>query len=483
MVQPALKPQPVSLEASESAKAAELPSAEVPISEQVSVNTLSEVDNAEEQRLAEKDSDEAAGNRTVVEAAAIALPDTPIAADAAIPHYTSETPGLADDITVRYTGASAPSVPTPDFSIPDQIWQVEAEPIADAVSPCMDEGLDTLDALPGQSQKESSELQPDSGNEMRPADAVSEAQPEHIEEISKPAMQEVATVTRPHDKLDSLQDLLAATIESLSLGNSTAPDTPAPHSPEVASTSPIASPPLATLDHGIFATARKAGPGVNLPDPSSSILFSPSKTSGTDGLLFEDEPSHLVGEDTVIEQEAPHSRAIASELVQILGGVPDRVPSRAPDTVEHTSRDLHLCAADERIASPDPQSQSEHQAAEEEEDDFALLISRELSDDSLEELASRFESSRVFASSEGMEGADWDEDIENTPVRPRLLTRSIGAGSGAGSSEPEDEDDTGVLTMRGNDSGRKILAGLSKTPMPAKGQSSALNERNVLRTL
>lgn len=72
---------------------------------------------------------------------------------------------------------------------------------------------------------------------------------------------------------------------------------------------------------------------------------------------------------------------------------------------------------------------------DDDEDEIALLISRELSSDSLEELASRWEESRVIGSLGLLDESNDDFDIENTPMRPRLLTRfSDGESSDYGSA-------------------------------------------------
>lgn len=69
------------------------------------------------------------------------------------------------------------------------------------------------------------------------------------------------------------------------------------------------------------------------------------------------------------------------------------------------------------------EEEEEEEEQEEEEDQIALLISCELSSDSLEELASRWEESRVIGSLGLLDESNDDFDIENTPMRPRLLTR------------------------------------------------------------
>lgn len=301
-----------------------------------------------------------------------------------------------------------------------------------------------------------------------------------------PQMQ-ASAISQPHSSsqgvqtaFDSLDSLLAATIDNLSLASDQPciPQQLVPVQESMALRSH--TPDYEPADLALIATARKDEGPMPLVDPSSSILFSSTKASGIDGLLDEDEPSQFAGDETVIEHSSTASSlalvAQADALAQAVPIAGELDSALRAEAVEN--------AAVERLALS-----QETTKEDEEEDDIALLISRELSDDSLEELASRFETSRLFPTmrTDDADAGDWDdEEIENTPVRPRLLTRSIGTGSEAGSSESDDEDATERLTMTaGKASSRNIniLAGLSKTPMPVKGQTSVLDERDILRTM
>jgi hypothetical protein len=186
---------------------------------------------------------------------------------------------------------------------------------------------------------------------------------------------------------------------------------------------------------------------------SSSILFSPSKHPGElDGaLLLEQEPSHAGGAD--------------DETFIMAGG------------------------ADVDVAQRDGA-----QEEGEEEDDVALLISRELSDDSLEELASRFEESRIqlagMPSNDEEEKDGLDEEVDSTPMRPRLLTSLRGDGPDSDGDEGDTttvaglEDD--ILTMSLKSAPRTLRRAVpAQTPASdgSQGTSTADSDTAGPRTL
>lgn len=111
---------------------------------------------------------------------------------------------------------------------------------------------------------------------------------------------------------------------------------------------------------------------------------------------------------------------------------------------------------------------------DEEEDEIALLISRELSSDSLEELASRWEESRVIGSLGLLDQSNDDFDVENTPMRPKLLSRlSDGESSDYGSAPIG----TATYTKDDEDAALDILLNLGQ-----QGDIASWSENDKLLT-
>lgn len=188
-------------------------------------------------------------------------------------------------------------------------------------------------------------------------------------------------------------------------------------------------------------SASRIAASIPLPDPSDSILFSPTKADYPDEstLLMQREPDN--GEELDDSGEAPTPRKPV---------VSDSLDLASSDTDDAGSADEGA-----RMGTSD--------SGTEDEDDVALLISRELSDDSLEELASRFETSRMLGNDLD---ADADEMEEATPMKARAEPVMVT------DSDEDAGEETQILQMTSSRKKRvsnggtdNILAGLNSSEL------------------
>lgn len=107
------------------------------------------------------------------------------------------------------------------------------------------------------------------------------------------------------------------------------------------------------------------------------------------------------------------------------------------------------------------------------------MISRELSSDSLEELASRWEGSRVISGCLGLLDATNDEfDFENTPMRPGLLTRFSDRESSDYGQAPVGE--AGAYTKDDEDAALDILLSMGNQGTVGWSEKGAILTDSVL---
>lgn len=232
---------------------------------------------------------------------------------------------------------------------------------------------------------------------------------------------------------------------------------------------------------------------IPLPEDASLSLFvSPTKSmqdllARSTGRQAEEESSPLL-----LEQEY-HAPAIAAQyeydetVLEASTVLPSRRESRE-NTSNRMAIKLILLAdtepehadVDKKDAPlPEQANPEQEQEGDEEEDEFALMISRELSSDSLEELASRWEESRVMAGSLGLLGNTNDDfDLENTPMRPKMLTR---LSDGQSSDYGRAPFDTGAYTKDDEDAALDILLSMgNQATMDWTEKAAILSESMVL---
>lgn len=203
-------------------------------------------------------------------------------------------------------------------------------------------------------------------------------------------------------------------------------------------------------------------------DPSLSLLMSP--TRGMQDLLArsigrkaEEEGSPLLQEKEYLPSLQPGQYEYDDTILDAYSSAPiDGRRLHVLPYVQSNADVVHLALGggeEAQVKNADAEANSsDHEdpaESEEEEDEIALLISRELSSDSLEELASRWEESRVITASLGLLDETNDTfDFENTPMRPKLLTRfSDGESSDYGQAPV----DAGAYTKDDEDAALDIL--------------------------
>lgn len=220
-------------------------------------------------------------------------------------------------------------------------------------------------------------------------------------------------------------------------------------------------------------------------DPSLSVLMSPARgmqdlLARSTGRKAEEEGSPLLQEKEYLPSIQPGQYEYDDTILDAYSSAPTNGKLSYVLPFVRSNADVILLALGEgegaQVKNDGAEANSTDHGnpaeSQEEEDEVALLISRELSSDSLEELASRWEESRVITASLGLLDETNDTfDFENTPMRPRLLTRF---SDGESSDYGQAPTDTGAYTTDDEDAALDILLSMGNQATMGWSEKAAI---------